>query len=191
MVGQVTFAAELINKVPVGADLSIELLDVEHGDAILIRKGAKTMMVDTGDPNHRFLVANKLRARGVKTIDILLLTHHHSDHIGGVYTLLNDFKVGKIYENGVENPNSKTSANLIKKLKNDSKNHILVNAGMKIHLDNDIYFQVLSPDQKELFTGKNFLNNNSIVMKMQYKDFSMLFTGDMQAATDDKVLNTY
>ena len=108
-------AAEFITTQPVGKNLSIELLDVEHGDAILIQHANKTMLIDTGDFKHRFAVANKLRARGIQQLDIILLTHQHADHIGGINTILNDFEVGTIYHNGIVNPNSKISRDLMNK----------------------------------------------------------------------------
>jgi beta-lactamase superfamily II metal-dependent hydrolase len=62
---------------------SIEFLDVGQGDAILIRSPeGKTALVDAGP--HKELAAELLRRRGVRSLDLVVLTHHHQDHLGGM-----------------------------------------------------------------------------------------------------------
>lgn len=63
-----------------------------------------------------------------------------------------------------------------------------VKAGDKIVIE-DIIFQILWPIEKQI--EENMLNNNAMVMKLQYKSFSMLFTGDIEEIAEKKILNLY
>ena len=62
--------------------------------------------------------------------------------------------------------------------------------GDKIHIDKSTYIDVLWPDTKNIIK-ENILNNNSLVCKLLYKDFSMLFTGDIEEIAEEKILSLY
>ena len=69
-------------------------------------------------------------------------------------------------------------------------NLILVNIGDKIKIEKDLYFDVLWPNSKD-FVEENPLNNNSIVCKLNYRKFSMMFTGDIEDVAEKQILKTY
>ena len=62
-----------------------------------------------------------------------------------------------------------------------------IKIGERIKLENDLYINVLWPADDKLIT-QNTLNNNSIVMKLEYKDFSCLFTGDIEKIAEQELL---
>lgn len=62
--------------------------------------------------------------------------------------------------------------------------------GNRINIEKNIYFDILWPDSKN-FVNENALNNNSIVCKFYYKNFSMIFTGDIEEIAERKILNQY
>lgn len=64
-----------------------------------------------------------------------------------------------------------------------------IKIGERIKLENDLYINVLWPADDKLIT-QNTLNNNSIVMKLKYKDFSCLFTGDIEKIAEQELLKT-
>ncbi len=64
-----------------------------------------------------------------------------------------------------------------------------IKIGERIKLENDLYINVLWPADDKLIT-QNTLNNNSIVMKLEYKDFSCLFTGDIEKIAEQELLKT-
>lgn len=66
----------------------------------------------------------------------------------------------------------------------------VVNAESKIKIEDKIYFDVLWPNKKNMIS-KNAINNNSIVCKLVYKDFSMLFTGDIEEVAEKAILLEY
>ena len=60
----------------------------------------------------------------------------------------------------------------------------------KIHIEKDLHFDILWPNNSKL-VNENILNNNSIVCKLYYKDFSMLFTGDIEEIAEKQILEEY
>ena len=66
----------------------------------------------------------------------------------------------------------------------------LVEVGKRLNIEEDLYFDILFPDSNDLISD-NALNNNSIVCKLVYKSFSMLFTGDIEAVAEKKIAQMY
>lgn len=60
----------------------------------------------------------------------------------------------------------------------------------KIQIEKDLYFDILWPDSQNLIT-ENILNNNSVVCKLHYKNFSILFTGDIEEPAEKEILKQY
>lgn len=67
---------------------------------------------------------------------------------------------------------------------------MIVEAGQKIHIEENLYFDILWPNSKEKISD-NVLNNNSLVCKMVYQDISMLFTGDIEEVAEKIILKEY
>ena len=86
---------------PAAADttspLELRFLDVGQGDAVLVRAGGRTALVDAG-PSDR--VVERLRELGVEKVDLLLASHNHSDHIGAMDAVLDSFPVRNYLDNG-------------------------------------------------------------------------------------------
>ena len=66
----------------------------------------------------------------------------------------------------------------------------MVEAGKKINIEKDLYFDVLWPSSKQVIS-ENGINNNSLVCKMIYQKFSMLFTGDIEKIAEEQILEKY
>ena len=66
----------------------------------------------------------------------------------------------------------------------------VVGKGDRLKIENDVYFDILWPNNDNLVSD-NVLNNNSIVCKLNYKDFSMLFTGDIEEIAEKQILSQY
>jgi competence protein ComEC len=82
-----------------GQLLTIDFIDVGQGDAILFRDTqGKAVLIDGG--NQDGLALKYLQAAGVKTIDLMIATHPHSDHIGGLIQVLQAVPVAKVITNG-------------------------------------------------------------------------------------------
>ena len=69
-------------------------------------------------------------------------------------------------------------------------NLIVVSKGDILKIENNLYFDIIWPDKSNLIAD-NSINNNSLVCKLNYKKFSMLFTGDIEKIAEEKILSEY
>ena len=175
--------------------LTIKLLDVGHGDCILLQGDGKTVLIDTGDAPANEIVLQKLRENKVHFIDALIISHYHGDHSGGLLTVLRNFGVGRIYDAGVVNDYSNFVKKMFQEYADGRWNRTVLRRGQRLTLKDGFYFSVLSPGSQLLPKGKkeygHYLNNNSLVLKLHYGKFQMLFTGDMEAAAEYQVMGNY
>lgn len=118
-----------------------------------------------------------------------MLSHFDSDHSAKTIEIIENIKVKNIIiSKQVEKSNE--FENIIKKVKQENINIIQVEAGNVIKIDKDTYFKILWPQNNNIIT-ENALNNNAIVAKMHYKNFSILFTGDIEEKAELKIVDAY
>lgn len=168
-------------------ELQIHCLDIGQGDAILIRAGDKWTIIDTGDVDQRENLAKYLRKYGVKEVENLLITHAHSDHIGGAYTVLRQVPVRKAWDNGVPHTTA-TYRTFLRLLAEKNVPLTTARSGMRIDIGNGAYLQVLAPQEIIKKKGLPDHNNNSVIVRLVYGDFTMLFTGDAEKEEERDML---
>ena len=181
------------SNVPPSGSLKITVLDVEHGDAILLQDDKRNIMVDVGDSKNRQLLEQKLSKYGVNRIKSVIVSHHHKDHMGNIFTVAGKYGVSNIYDNGNVNNGNKNSIKLHNILSKGEYNNRVLKSGDVVQIDKGYYFEVLSPGEflqadKRI---KNDQNNNSVVLKLHYGDFTMLLTGDIEAPTEALLYKKY
>jgi competence protein ComEC len=176
--------------------LHVTMLNVGQADATLIQYKGKNMLIDTGDVDSRDDLVQQLKKRNVKTLDIIVITHPHGDHLGGMAALFKNFTIKQIYDNG-QPANTAMYKNYLKNIKAKNISYSTLKKGDSITLADDIHFQVLSPGT--IFTTENtdgvsqsgLTNDNSIVCKMTYGKFSVMFMGDAQKEAENQILKDY
>ena len=127
--------------------------------------------------------------RKIAVVDYIIVSHFDTDHVGGLLYIMQNMKA----KNAIISNQAEASQNFqefIKIVKEKKINLIVVNAGDKLNIEKDLYFNILWPD-KNAFISENALNNNSIVCKLNYKNFSMIFTGDIEEIAEKKILEKY
>lgn len=180
-------------NVPPSGSLKIKVLDVEHGDAILLQDDKRNIMVDVGDSKNRQLLEQKLSKYGVNRIKSVIVSHHHKDHMGNIFNVAGKYGVSNIYDNGNVNNGNKNSIKLHNILSKGEYNNRVLKSGDVVQIDKGYYFEVLSPGEflqadKRI---KNDQNNNSVVLKLHYGDFTMLLTGDIEAPAEALLYKKY
>lgn len=108
---------------------------------------------------------------------------------GSIPYLLQEIQVKNIII-GKQFENSENYQKFVKIVKEKHIKVQVVEAGEKVGIERDLYFDILWPSSKNVIT-ENSLNNNSLVCKMIYGNFSMLFTGDIEKLAEDKIAEIY
>ena len=183
----------IINFTP--KNLKIHFIDVGQGDSsLIITPQNKTILIDGGGSvNSDFDVGKNtllpyILDRGFTKIDIIIISHFDNDHVGGIITLLEELKVDKIYIS--KQIEKSTNYQRFLEIVNRKKIKVYeVIAGNQVRIEKNIYFDILWPMKEQITT--NVLNNNAIVCNLHYKNFSMLFTGDIEEIAEKEILNVY
>ena len=175
--------------------LVIYFVDVGQGDCTLIKTPEnKTILIDGGGSEFgNFDVGEKillpyLLDRRINKIDYMLISHFDSDHIGGLFYILENLKVKNI----IIAKQGKKSENLNKLLeitKEYKINIILVENGNVVKIDKYSYFEILFPEDN--FIKENILNNNSIVARFSSLGLKILFTGDIEEVAEKRLCEMY
>lgn len=162
----------LINiTIPFKSNEFVRFLDVSQGDSIHIHSGQCDMLIDTGDNDNYDTIKNYFISYNIKKIDILLITHFHSDHFAEVKDIANEITVENIYVNN-QNEDIKYPITILKE--ND-----VFNCG-------NASFKVISAS-----TNSNNENNNSIVLYGSIGEDTYLFTGDIEAEVENYLIENY
>ena len=152
----------------------VSFIDVGQGDSELIQSlSGKVMLIDAGPTATESKVVKYLQDRGISTIDVVVATHPHEDHIGGMSAVLNGFTVKQFIDSGYPHTTS-TYENMLNLVDERNIPFRTVANGDTIAFDPAITVQVLNPQK----TFTDDINQNSVVLKMTYGRISYLFTGD-------------
>lgn len=176
--------------------VEIKMLNVGQGDSILVRTAEQTVLIDTSDVDERDKLESELQKAGVEKLDKVILTHHHADHIGGMDVLFGDgYPIGAIYDNGMPST-SRLYRNYMKEAQADGIEHYALASGDVLDFGDGAVFEVLSPEAATVQAGqgrsyKHDPNNESVVGRLVYGNFTMLFTGDAERQTEASILRNY
>ena len=176
-------------------NLRIYFVDVGQGDCTLIQTPQnKTILIDGGgsefgsfDVGESTLLPYLLDRR-ITTIDYMLISHFDSDHIGGLFSIMQNLKIKHI----LITKQGEESANFTKFLEIVAEKDIevmVVKKGDYIPVDQYSYFEILFPEDELI--QENVLNNNSMVAKFHSWNFTMLFTGDIEEKAEERLCQLY
>jgi competence protein ComEC len=143
--------------------------------------GGTDGMSDAG----KSVVAPYLWNNGIRAIDAIVVTHFHEDHLGGLFYILENFRVGCVIDNG--EPSSSDMAlyeRYIGIIKKKRIRRIVVGDGDEITGLGDARIFVLNPDR---VTPDTDPNDSSLVFKIIYNNFSALFCGDISSKAMERI----
>lgn len=173
--------------------MEVHFLDVGQGESTLVRipngEGYYTMLIDTGEKKYAQGLENYLRALGVSRIDVLVNSHPHVDHMGGMAQLILNFDIGEIFAPAV--PDALTPITKVYEDMLDAvmKKNMQINElceGAYIDVPNSAKIEVYAPGKQS--QSQSELNNYSGIMKLTFGGTSFLFTGDAEASLENETL---
>lgn len=157
-------------------DLTLHFINVGLGDSELIQfPSGKVMLIDAGEESKGWVVADYLRKQGITKLDAVVASNPSNSNIGGMPKILEEFPVGMYIDNG-DSSNQKPFYNSIHTIIDQKKiPYKIVKSGDTIDFDPDVSITVLNPPT----TLSNSYDRNSIVIKIIFKNTSVLFMGDI------------
>jgi competence protein ComEC len=166
-----------------GGRMEVHFIDVGQGDSILVRfPGGRTMLVDAGGKMGDLeggrvvgdaTVVPYLRRLGINKLDVLVITHPHGDHAGGVPAVVEKLDVGAVVTSPAPGLEELLSGHAFSRVP-----VYRVEAGQSLQIDRRVEVLVLGPDGRSP-AGED-LNNASVVLRLDYGDISFLLTGDVE-----------
>lgn len=171
----------------INGELAVHFIDVGQGDSEFIQfPDGQTMLIDAGESDAGETVVSYLQLLGVSSIDFVVATHPHSDHIGGLPAVFDAFEIEKVYMPDAVS-SSYTFETLLDKIEAEGCETAEAKAGVTAVSDNEndltAYFTAPVSDEYD------DLNNYSAVLRLEYKEKSFLFTGDAETLVEKEMLS--
>ncbi|MCK4259242.1 MAG: MBL fold metallo-hydrolase [Halanaerobiales bacterium] len=182
------FSQVIIVSAETEPGMEVHFIDVGQGDSILLHTSDGTdILIDGGYPDQGTKILIYIRRLGIKELDLVIGTHPHADHIGGLITVLSGISVKEVIDPGVVYP-AGVFENYLITIQEEKIPFRTVLAGEKIITENSLLdIEVLAPFEDQLDYGDD-VNNVSIVLKVTYGDVKFLLTGDAGFDTEDLFL---
>ncbi len=167
-------------------NLHVSFLDVGQGDAILIQRGSQQVLVDGGpSPQAINLALGQEMPFWDRTIDLVVLTHPHADHLTGLVAVLNRYRVKQVIYSDLEYDSPLYAEwrdiydEWLDIIEEKNIGQIPVWAGQQINLG-EVVIEVLNPGESLLTDTESDINNNSVVTRLSMGKVSFLLTADIQ-----------
>lgn len=168
-------------------EASVSFIDVGQGDCELIRTGDYNVLIDCGEEDSVYNAIGFLRYSGVDKLDLVIVSHQHADHIGGMYRILKEFDVGKLIMPYVQDTSEFESCytRMMYYLDRKGISYEYAEAGDSYALGGDT-LEILAP----LYDDYDELNDCSIVARYTHGENSFLFTGDLEHEGELDILDS-
>lgn len=164
-----------------GSKLLIHVIDVGQGDSILIQTPeGKTILIDGGEASSG--VIPYFEHLGITNIDVMVATHPHADHIGGLVEILGAIPVSKVITNG-EPHTTLTYEHFLDAIATAKAEYVEVKRGDVISVGS-INFLVLSP----VAITNSDMNQNSVILRVTFGKTTILLMGDAGADTERDII---
>lgn len=188
--GKITASdARMILRVSVRLDsfrgkLTVSFIDVGQAESILVAYEDETMLIDGGNVADGETVCTYLHSRGIDSLDYVVCTHAHEDHVGGLTDVMNTFTVTDAVFVPSLSASTKCYTDFLDACNEQNLQPRTPAVGSYFMLG-DCRIDVLGC----ALTNNTDVNNSSVVLKLTYGKTSVLFTGDAESKAEAAILN--
>lgn len=167
-------------------ELKIHFIDVGQGDSILLQYGDDAVLIDGGYPESGIMLLDYLENQGVEELDLVVATHAHGDHVGGLATVLSAYPTGRVWS-GTRHYYTNYYEDFLYYADQQNLTVEHPRAGERFFMgDGDVSLQVLGPVADYPLE----VNNTSLVIMVQYGENRFLLTGDMEREAELDLINS-
>ncbi len=177
--------AGLRDEVTSDGNMTVEFIDVGQGDCTLITSSDTVILIDGGEAGEAQTVINYLKNKNITSIDCCIATHPHTDHIGSLYKVFDEFQIKDVIMPEIPEdiiPTTKTYERFLESVSENAENVLPAVAG-EAHTYGDIKIEILAP-----VNDYDDLNNMSVVSKISFGDTSVMMTGDAGTSSEKDML---
>ena len=166
-------------------EMEVWFIDVGQGDsALIISPEGKTMLIDCGEYENIDSVTGVLDKKGIDTLDVVIATHPHTDHMGGMATIFWDYEVKSVYM-PYASANTTAFEKMLEAIEEEGLKINTAKAGVSFDLGS-VHAEMFGPCSDEY----EDVNDYSVIMKLTYGNISYLFTGDATTFAENEVLRS-
>lgn len=170
----------------------IDVIDVGQGSSMLVHlldknAAVKSILIDAGDTFASNNVCRVLENSKIKQLDLLIITHQHTDHFGGAVKVLENYQVSELWMPDIPDdllPTNVTYSNFLKAAEQNGCEVKLKSAPEQLTLSDVSSLSLLDGFTEDLSN----LNNSSLCLRFELGDFSLLVTGDGETEVEETLL---
>ncbi len=167
--------------------LRLMLMDIGEADCMLIQTHDANWLVDSGETTSAPAIRRMLRERGVRSLDMAVLTHPHSDHIGGIREIGGSVPVRQILDSGFPQ-GSGVQRRLTDWIRREGIPYRRARAGQIVRVGSEVTIEVLWPPDQYVRDTESDANNNSVVLRIRHGTVRILIAGDLQSDGEARLL---
>lgn len=167
-------------------NLEISYLDVGQGDAAYIRVNDFDILIDAGPRSDVDKLMKQLEEKNIDDFEIVIATHPHEDHIGGMVKVFEKYDIESFYMPKVTHT-TKTFENMLKAVSEEGLKVKVIKEGTSFDLGEGAKIDVYSP----IYESYEEFNDYSPIMKLTFGNTSYMFTGDAEAHAEQEVVAKY
>jgi len=169
-------------------NLHVSFLNVGQGDAILIHKGNQQVLIDGGpSPQAITLELSKNMPFWDRTIELMVLTHPHPDHVTGLVEVLNRYQVKQVLYPDLDYDSS-TYNEWLRLVEEKDIKYTIAQAGQELDLGDGVVIEVLNPQIPLLYNTESDIDNNGVVLRISEDKVSFLLTADIQQEAEFELI---
>lgn len=174
------------DTVKVSSDVSgtVTVLDIGQGDSILLSSGGRYALIDAATSGYADTLCNKIRKSGSRSLDVMLLTHNHDDHVGGAEMVADRFSIYNLILPNLTNTESKT------RIINAAKSEVLASDGECYTAKQGMFFNIgdIKLTVLSCYTEFNNENDRSVITMADIGGVRFLLTGDAESPNEKRMI---
>ncbi|WP_060680227.1 ComEC/Rec2 family competence protein [Virgibacillus halodenitrificans] len=167
-------------------DMEVHFIDVGQGDSILIQTPQnKNILIDGGPPDAGERIVSYLKKEGIKSIDLLVVTHPDVDHIGGLPHVMGQIPIKKIVDSGKLHT-TRTYGKYVRQIRKQEIPVQIAKIDDQLKVDSELKIQILNAFEK-MKTN----NQSSIVLKLTYNKMDFLLMSDVEIEQEKEFIKKH